>query len=106
MGVAISNGPAGSGARLSGRGRGGVLYVYILYTENCRMDYGKRSLSVGVVGEAVRLLEESGGFSRGLARQPKDLHAPGFVMIYVGKTCSPHVDHGLRGGSVAFTCGN
>ena len=36
------------------------------------LDYGKRSLSVGVVGEAVRLLEESGGFSRGWARDAQD----------------------------------
>ena len=33
VGVIDSNGPAASGARPSGRGRGGVLYVYIIYRE-------------------------------------------------------------------------
>ena len=33
MGVIDSNGPARSGAKPSGRGRGGVLYVYIIYRE-------------------------------------------------------------------------
>ena len=31
MGVIDSKGPAAIGARPSGRGRGGVLYVYIIY---------------------------------------------------------------------------
>ena len=63
------------------------MYVHYTHTVICIyyiqstavQDYGKRSLSVGVADEAVRPLgvyEESGGFSRGWGRRPKDLHAP------------------------------